>query len=49
MKAIKFITSNIIPPPKKDVLAFLGIPFQTGDSLAPKPTEITRRAEADVC
>ena len=47
MKAIRFITSYLLPPPKKAVLAFLGIPLQSGEK--PEPvSEIVRKAEADV-
>ena len=47
IKAVKFITANIIPPPKKDVLAFLGIPLQTGE--APETVSgYVRKAEVDV-
>ena len=47
MKAIRFITSYLLPPPKKAVLAFLGIPLQSGEK--PEPgSEIVRKAEVDV-
>ena len=35
MKAIRFITSYLLPPPKKAVLAFLGIPLLFAFSLCP--------------
>ena len=44
IKAIRFITSYLLPPPKKAVLAFLGIPLQTGQEPEP-PVEIVRKAE----
>ncbi|KAH8105229.1 peroxisomal copper amine oxidase [Cristinia sonorae] len=46
IKAIRFITTSLLPPPKKDVLAFLGIPLSTGIKPEPVP-EITRQAEVD--
>ncbi|KAJ7104589.1 copper amine oxidase [Mycena crocata] len=47
IKAIKFITCYLLPPPKKAVLAFLGIPLAPG--AAPEtPSPITRKAEADI-
>ncbi|RPD53949.1 peroxisomal copper amine oxidase [Lentinus tigrinus ALCF2SS1-7] len=46
IKAIRFITNYLLPPPKKAVLAFLGIPLQSGEK--PEPTtEIVRKAEVD--
>ena len=48
IKAIKFITSNIIPPLKKAVLAALGIPLATGQQ-PEAPSTIIRKAESDVC
>lgn len=47
IKGIRFITSYLLPPPKKAVLAFLGIPLQTGQEPEP-PVEIVRKAEVDV-
>lgn len=47
---MRFITICLLPPPKRDVLAYLGIPLQTGDaprSEADKP-QIVRKAEVDV-
>ncbi|KAI0755527.1 peroxisomal copper amine oxidase [Fomes fomentarius] len=46
IKGIRFITSYLLPPPKKAVLAFLGIPLQTGQQPEP-PVEIVRKAEVD--
>ena len=47
IKAVKFIVCYLIPPPKRDVLAFLGIPIAPG-----QPPEaavpIIRKAEVDV-
>ncbi len=47
INAIKFITSAMIPPPKKDVLAALRIPLATGESPA-KPNIMVRKADVDV-
>ena len=47
IKAVRFITSYLLPPPKKAVLAFLGIPLLTGEKPEPAP-EIVRKAEVDV-
>ncbi|XP_006453965.1 hypothetical protein AGABI2DRAFT_196562 [Agaricus bisporus var. bisporus H97] len=47
IKAVKFIQCNLLPPPKRAVLAYLGIPLEPGA----KPEErvpITRKAEADL-
>ncbi|KAH9940012.1 peroxisomal copper amine oxidase [Epithele typhae] len=46
IKAVRFITSYLLPPPKKAVLAFLGIPLLTGEK--PEPVaHIVRKAEVD--
>ena len=47
IKAVRFITNYLLPPPKKAVLAFLGIPLLTGEP-PEAPTEIVRQAEVDV-
>ena len=47
IKAVRFITICLLPPPKRDVLAYLGIPLETGEKPQAAPT-IVRRAEADV-
>ena len=47
VKAVRFITSYLLPPPKKAVLAWLGIPLNPGEKPEPKP-EIVRKAEVDV-
>ena len=47
VKAVRFITSSLLPPPKKAVLAYLGIPLETGTEPTPAPT-IIRKAEVDV-
>lgn len=47
VKAVRFITTALLPPPKRDVLAYLGIPLQTGEKPGTAPT-IVRKAEADV-
>ncbi|KAJ3782694.1 copper amine oxidase [Lentinula aff. detonsa] len=46
IKAVKFITTYLLPPPKKDVLAYLSIPLVPGKE--PEPlVPITRKAEVD--
>jgi primary-amine oxidase len=47
MKAVKFILCNLLPPPKKAVLAYLGIPLEPG-AKPEEPVPITRKAEVDV-
>lgn len=47
IKAIRFITNYLLPPPKKDVLAYLGIPLSTGEVPGPAK-EVARKAEVDV-
>ncbi|SJL13514.1 related to peroxisomal amine oxidase (copper-containing) [Armillaria ostoyae] len=46
IKAVKFITTYLLPPPKKAVLAYLGIPLTPGGQ-PEAPTPITRKAEVD--
>ncbi|TFK51348.1 hypothetical protein OE88DRAFT_1630070 [Heliocybe sulcata] len=46
VKAVKFITCYLLPPPKKVVLAYLGIPLSPGAKPEPK-TEVVRKAEVD--
>ncbi|KAH0591412.1 Peroxisomal primary amine oxidase [Termitomyces sp. J132] len=46
VKAIKFITLYLLPPPKKAVLAHLGIPTSAGGK-PETPVLIVRRAESD--
>ncbi|KAF5385361.1 hypothetical protein D9615_001013 [Tricholomella constricta] len=46
VKAIKFITLYLLPPPKKVVLAYLGIPLSPGAE-PESPTPIIRQAETD--
>jgi primary-amine oxidase len=48
IKAIRFITCYLLPPPKRDVLAFLGIPLAPGEKPKPFEGSIIRRAEVDV-
>ncbi|TFY63045.1 hypothetical protein EVJ58_g3471 [Rhodofomes roseus] len=48
IKAIRFITSYLLPPPKKAVLAYLGIPLNPGEKAEQVP-QIVRKAEADFC
>lgn len=47
IKAVRFITCYLLPPPKKDVLAALGIPLTPGGNPEP-PVDIIRKAESDV-
>ena len=47
IKAIKFITCALLPPPKKAVLAYLGIPLSPGGK-PDIPVSIVRKAEVDV-
>jgi primary-amine oxidase len=47
LKAIKFITCTLLPPPKKAVLAYLGIPLSPGGK-PDTPVPIVRKAEVDV-
>ncbi|KAF8808159.1 peroxisomal copper amine oxidase [Phlegmacium glaucopus] len=46
LKAIKFITCTLLPPPKKAVLAYLGIPLSPGGK-PETPIPIVRKAEVD--
>ncbi|KAG6806263.1 hypothetical protein H0H93_003255, partial [Arthromyces matolae] len=46
INAIKFITLYLLPPPKKVVLAHLGIPLSPG-AKPEAPTPIIRQAESD--
>lgn len=48
VKALRFIVCNLLPPPKKQVLAYLGIPVVTGQKPDPHPGELPRKAEIDV-
>ncbi|KAF8313711.1 hypothetical protein DL93DRAFT_2058917 [Clavulina sp. PMI_390] len=47
VKACKFITASLVPPPKEQVLAFLGIPIAPGQAPPPAPESIPRRGEID--
>ncbi|KAH9847764.1 peroxisomal copper amine oxidase [Lenzites betulinus] len=47
VKAVRFITSSLLPPPKQAVLAYLGIPLLSGEKPEPA-TPIVRKAEVDV-
>lgn len=47
VKAVKFATCCLLPPPKKAVLAFLGIPLAPGAKPEPR-VAITRKADVDV-
>ena len=48
VKAIKFITCATANPPKRDVLAYLGIPLVTGKDAQVLEKELFRRADVDV-
>lgn len=45
--AVKHLTIALVPPPKRVVLAALGIPLQTGDAPLPKPSEEVLRRKAE--
>jgi primary-amine oxidase len=47
IKAIKFIICNLLPPPKRAVLAHLGIPLEPG-AKPEEPVPVVRKAEIDV-
>ncbi|KAJ7188863.1 copper amine oxidase [Mycena filopes] len=47
VKALKFISCYLLPPPKKAVLAYLGIPLAPGTK-PEEPILITRKAEVDI-
>ncbi|KAG7090033.1 hypothetical protein E1B28_011653 [Marasmius oreades] len=47
VKAIKFITCYLLPPPKRAVLSSLGIPLTPGGKPEPAST-IVRKAEVDI-
>ena len=49
IKAIRFITNYLLPPPKRAVLAHLGIPLATGETVKDEErVPIVRKAEVDV-
>jgi len=49
IKAIRFITNYLLPPPKRAVLAYLGIPLATGETVKSEDrVPIVRKAEVDV-
>ena len=48
IKALRFIVCNLLPPPKRQVLAYLGIPLVTGQKPEVHPGELPRKAEVDV-
>jgi primary-amine oxidase len=47
-KALRFILCNLLLPPKRQVLAYLGIPLATGQEPEAHPGEIPRKAEVEV-
>jgi len=49
IKAVRFITNYLLPPPKRAVLAHLGIPLETGEAVKDEDrVPIVRKAEVDV-
>ena len=48
IKAIKFVTSCVLTPSKKDVLAYLGIPSTFGEKPSTETVQLKRMAETDV-
>lgn len=49
LKAIRFLTNYLLPPPKRAVLAHLGIPLATGETVKDEDrVPIVRKAEVDV-
>jgi primary-amine oxidase len=49
IKAIRFLTNYLLPPPKRAVLAHLGIPLATGETVKDEDrVPIARKAEVDV-
>jgi hypothetical protein len=48
VKAVKFITAGLVPPPKEQVLAYLGIGTAPGQTPSNSQKELKRRGEIDV-
>jgi hypothetical protein len=48
VKAVKFITAGLVPPPKEQVLAYLGIGRAPGQTPSNSQKELKRRGEIDV-
>lgn len=48
VKALRFIVCDLLPPPKKHVLAYLGIPLVAGQEPDEHPGELPRKAGVDV-
>jgi hypothetical protein len=49
VRAVRFITNYLLPPPKRAVLAHLGIPLATGEAVKDEDRiPIVRKAEVDV-
>jgi primary-amine oxidase len=49
IKAIRFLTNYLLPPPKRAVLAHLRIPLATGETVKDEDrVPIVRKAEVDV-
>lgn len=47
IRATKFVTATLVPPPKRAVLAFLGIPIAPGQKPEEPPAVLERRATVD--
>ncbi|KAA1470912.1 peroxisomal copper amine oxidase [Dentipellis sp. KUC8613] len=47
INAIRFITNYLLPPPKRDVLAYLGIPLATGEKPQEPQGLLIRKSEVD--
>ena len=48
VKAIRFMTCGLIPPPKRLVLEYLGIPLVPEENGQKKNIDVVRKAESDV-
>jgi primary-amine oxidase len=49
VRAVRFLTNYLLPPPKRSVLAHLGIPLATGETVKDEDRiPIVRKAEVDV-
>jgi hypothetical protein len=49
VKAVRFLANYLFPPPKRAVLAHLGIPLATGETVKDEDrVPIIRKAEVDV-
>jgi primary-amine oxidase len=49
VRTVRFVTNYLLPPPKRSVLAHLGIPLATGETVKDEDRiPIVRKAEVDV-